>query len=815
MKRVFIFTLLITGKFFSQGWYPAKKLLSAKDFVVYNTKLGVWNENKIETGFLYRKKNKLYFKKIARQNVEVSGGELAYASIKNKNFTAIAKQKKIYYAFFPDGKQGVIEEKGRVLSPYAATLRNKVFLVYNVELNVNGKKSYCIFLREFLTSGDSKRIHQWTPEKGESGYFFPRLFLFGKKLILVFQNRSAQTYRDNLMRVYVDADGSVSNKSYVRESSNSQMEGFFSHGRWLWRENYKKSWNLSFLVNNSHRYLLQEQADAVSPALDFFPGLGSVVAYISQGLNTWDVYGFLPETNDFFSKPRKVTSNQSFISKTAIWHDTKNIALLYKSRKTIYASLIDKEAEKIKIKSSSHPKNSVNEKSTFRASWKKPKDPSGIEEYAWSIDKFPKSKPAIFNLAGSETSLSLSNLQDGLYYLHIRYRDGAGNLSPVTHYRFGVDKIPPVKPEIQSTTHPENISTPSGEIRLKIHATDNVGIKEFRYAISKNRFKPLNRKTKSPNLILVVKKSGKYYFRVKAVDYAGHSSEESIYRILVDLSESFAPKITLRKKRILPDNDYLPVRISIKTAIPKELKGIVYSVHYGSVQDPQESGKIILASEIGNFSKKKGKTQNTFNLKIPLPEKENRKQGIYVFAARLKYADNSYSDLTAVSFKIKGLKQEPSEATRYVSRKVFRKARKNFSPAIEIFPKDGLYFVSFRVQDNLQDKVNYFEWYVSEDPAPPDWKDAAKSSGEETLAFLKPSEYWIWVRPYFKSMSLNKKAKPAVLFFSLPHTSWKDSVISFFQKRSIWQVLAFLGIIAFLVLMFSFRVRFLLKRIFW
>lgn len=62
-------------------------------------------------------------------------------------------------------------------------------------------------------------------------------------------------------------------------------------------------------------------------------------------------------------------------------------------------------------------------------------DTTGIAGYSWVLDQEPATDPPTQNM-GDKVAMTFSDLKQGLWFLHLRAVDGAGNWGPTTHYGF-------------------------------------------------------------------------------------------------------------------------------------------------------------------------------------------------------------------------------------------------------------------------------------------------------------------------------------------------------------------------------------------
>ena len=75
-------------------------------------------------------------------------------------------------------------------------------------------------------------------------------------------------------------------------------------------------------------------------------------------------------------------------------------------------------------------------------SWTASSDSSGINDYSWSTttasDTTPDGGPD-----GTAATTTLSSLADGVWYFHVRARDGAGHWGPASHFKLQIDGTAP------------------------------------------------------------------------------------------------------------------------------------------------------------------------------------------------------------------------------------------------------------------------------------------------------------------------------------------------------------------------------------
>lgn len=147
--------------------------------------------------------------------------------------------------------------------------------------------------------------------------------------------------------------------------------------------------------------------------------------------------------------------------------------------------------------------------------------PSGVTGVSILLNDRPTSNPGSIS-DGRFDNKVYENLKDGIYYLHIRYINASG-VSPILHYKFGVDTTPP---------EPFKISLPDGEItanptpRILFETIDKMsGIDRYEIKIDDNEWVNAA-KLKIASYILPKLSPGEHKILVKAYDKAGNYTEE-------------------------------------------------------------------------------------------------------------------------------------------------------------------------------------------------------------------------------------------------------------------------------------------------
>ncbi|HRP69663.1 MAG TPA: hypothetical protein PLY93_09045, partial [Turneriella sp.] len=197
----------------------------------------------------------------------------------------------------------------------------------------------------------------------------------------------------------------------------------------------------------------------------------------------------------------------------------------------------DTLASPIKVNSKTHALGMVSASSDAIFTWNKITDLSGIESYAWTIDDQKDTDPDLYNLNARALQITMPGLNGGAYFMHIKYRDRAGNVSPITHYPFVVDSIPPSRPIIKSPSHANGIPDSRRDVIFKFISSDDSGIQFYRYAFGEVLPRTFTETTEKGELTFEEVPYGSYYFAVEAVDLGGNVSERGYYKIEIGANE--------------------------------------------------------------------------------------------------------------------------------------------------------------------------------------------------------------------------------------------------------------------------------------
>ncbi len=190
------------------------------------------------------------------------------------------------------------------------------------------------------------------------------------------------------------------------------------------------------------------------------------------------------------------------------------------------------------VSSSTHPNQTtwyINNDPTF--SWSTPIDARGVSGYSYTFDQVSSTTPdTISDTTGS--SASFANKTDGVWYFHVRAKDGLGNWGTTGHYTVKIDATGPVAPVTTSRTHSDQNSWYSNNDPVVDWTTpsDVSGILVYSATLGQEpNYIPLpNAGTTNNTASFFDVADGIWYFHVRAEDGAGNWGDTNHYKINID-----------------------------------------------------------------------------------------------------------------------------------------------------------------------------------------------------------------------------------------------------------------------------------------
>lgn len=187
----------------------------------------------------------------------------------------------------------------------------------------------------------------------------------------------------------------------------------------------------------------------------------------------------------------------------------------------------------VKVSLYSNPAEWYNHSNIFTVTWELPRDVSDI---ATTINKQPNFSPE--KSEGLFDNKMFSALSDGVWYLHIRFKNDIG-WGATSHYRLAVDTKAPIPFEITSSES-ETSDNPTPSFNFKTSDALS-GLREYRVRIDNENWTVIPLKGFNGSFKLHNQNPGKHRLTVQAVDNAGNSIENvTDFEILPLASPTFS-----------------------------------------------------------------------------------------------------------------------------------------------------------------------------------------------------------------------------------------------------------------------------------
>ena len=208
----------------------------------------------------------------------------------------------------------------------------------------------------------------------------------------------------------------------------------------------------------------------------------------------------------------------------------------YKTKSLVYFQEKDITCPSPRLYSTTHKSNKWYYTNSVIFKWKEPYDISGISGYAYLMDKNPDSIPDIENLPSNFSGKNFENLENGIYYLHLRAIDKVGNFSPVKRYKVKINSSVPEPPRIVSDTHKEFQPSQRNSPELYWVMKDDRPIKGFSYLLTQDKEAVPNKKinTRITKVQFKNLKQGIWYFKIRVCDPYNRWSDFSSFTLSIE-----------------------------------------------------------------------------------------------------------------------------------------------------------------------------------------------------------------------------------------------------------------------------------------
>jgi len=181
----------------------------------------------------------------------------------------------------------------------------------------------------------------------------------------------------------------------------------------------------------------------------------------------------------------------------------------------------------------------------FMVSWDLPLDISGVNIV---LNKYPRSIPPEQS-EGLFDNKTFGALQDGIWYLHVRFQNNIG-WGSTTHYKIAVDTQPPLGFKV-NIIEGEKTDNPTPTLQFKTSDALS-GLKEYQIRIGDGDFIQIAIKDFTGSFKFPLQAPGKKRVVVKAVDLAENSVEDSVD---IEILPIASPTITFVTNELFSDEE--------------------------------------------------------------------------------------------------------------------------------------------------------------------------------------------------------------------------------------------------------------------
>ncbi len=232
-----------------------------------------------------------------------------------------------------------------------------------------------------------------------------------------------------------------------------------------------------------------------------------------------------------------------------------------------------------------------NVSSNFVASWDLPRDVVGVGVI---LNKIPTTVPG--ESAGLFNNKNFSALDNGISYLHVRFRNNIG-WGPTNHYRIAIDTLPPPLFKVEVLSDDPSDPNPL----IKFESKDQISKIDY-YTIKIDGLQEI--KTANSNYNLPNLPPGKHSIKVFSQDQAGNITEGSAEADILPIN---SPKIVFSSKKVYTDENNIAINglslpnIDILLNIRDDKGQILYQTETKSSPDGFWSSSIEYLLKIGTY----------------------------------------------------------------------------------------------------------------------------------------------------------------------------------------------------------------------
>ncbi len=587
------------------------------------------------------------------------------------------------------------------------------------------------------------------------GAFFPSVSVSGNQMHVFYQSRGQNSLKDNIH--YFKISGS--DRSDIQKLTSSDYHNFSPRAaifgntvHWVWQANPEKNWEIFYQsFNSAARKISTTNASCYNPQIAYSKKTGRIIVWSDHRKNPPQIFGIFMDRqeNELVGVSHQI-SDVRYDAKKPFLFSSSYVDLYYLAGGVLYRQHVDTEAEKLIISSRTHPERKAVSRNSASFSWKLPNDPSGVQGYAFLVDKSAGTNPDLYNLPGTKTGLSIDYMEPGVYYLHLRYMDKAGNESETSHYNFIIDSGPPGVPDISSPTHKERVGSKARNVVFNFLSKDDIEVIRYHYSFLPYITTKLEKSTEKNQVIFNNVEPGTYYFRITAEDIAGNRSAYGNFTVIIDPENSGSVFDIFSN---ITDGEVRNNQLDF--SIPSQGEGKTISkVFFSLGKNPSDP---YMEKFIVQTSSREGNLVFSRNI-------ENIPKGqVYVVSVGVEYSDKGKSSVKHIYFsraeEITNVLPEEDPIAPTEGPKASLESGEIYShlpnldkppavkplPRILVSPENGYFEVRFFAPEHYKYVMHGFSWEISSRQRMPGLE--VNSHGQaEYLYNLKPGEYYINVR---------------------------------------------------------------------
>jgi hypothetical protein len=197
------------------------------------------------------------------------------------------------------------------------------------------------------------------------------------------------------------------------------------------------------------------------------------------------------------------------------------------------------------ISSSSHTRDACSTSSNPSFSWSSSDSTSGVAGYGTAFDQSSGTTPPTSSVS-TLTGGTFSAPSDGDWWMHVRAKDKATNLSGTSHYKVRINATPPAAPSIGSSSHGDGVWSSNRTFSINWSLSDFFGVGGYSYILDQSSSTTPDTTSEGTGTSYSTSglTDGTWYFHVRGLDGCGSWGATRHYTVRVDGTQSSAPTVT-------------------------------------------------------------------------------------------------------------------------------------------------------------------------------------------------------------------------------------------------------------------------------